>query len=219
MKYQRLALLLCLFCLAVSACLNGSDDHSELIYAMISQENCQPPCFFGQSLSGLSQEEILRILETSNIMQDVQIDTEYDRYISWSWSEDMVNLLTDKDLKLTQDENHNFVLFEDNRLFAIELSFAIYLEDLLDIVGEPVEMFAGPYSSAKAGLVFVYDSSPVGHFHSWFSCSDPSISADMVVHSYYYDTRFTSDIYSTEETIVEWQGLDGPVPIYVFAGP
>jgi hypothetical protein len=145
-------------------------------------DNCEPPCLFDVPLGDASVEQLDHLLRTSWMAANIvhQTDSRQDRHILWQWQPSILRPVEG----WSPSRSVNSLSFRDGRLNAMQIHFAIPLEAIIAVIGEP--QFAVPVSRDQAGRMYLglkFEAMP-GRFLTQTNCNHPQLMPNTPVVLY-----------------------------------
>lgn len=194
---------------------NGPEDIDQsgaiLIKEMITADNCESLCFFGNSLAEKTYEQTRKLLETHPLTQDATFDFQEDN-IDWTWSETATLLLTSgrhDHLNPYLNMDLNVIIFSrelDGKVSSVTVALRSPLYEIIEVFGDNFLVYPlGAVRNIHAYGI-VYDDLP-GVFEVHLDCNQPELTSHTDIVRYYYS--YTPDLRATG-TI--WEGYGTQLP-------
>lgn len=181
------------------------------------------PCFLGQPIKDMSQNEVYGIITTSSISEWTIFTDGGPNAIEWLWSSDIgsvVGFYLHPDALKRDDYNvlgdfTSGIGFHEGSASSVWFSFATEFKVLVDLYGEPE--FVVPLTYTRWGTMRfkVFFRNVDGYFVASTDCMEPHLVADTEVIGY------TSTIYPLYHPydVIMWKGYTDKLPDCTYFQP
>ena len=176
------------------------------------------PCLFGQSLRGMSYDQVQRIISNSNMRDSLFLVDAPRGTIRWIWAPEIAltlgvdvysEILTEDVYSfISEFSSFNNVSFRDGMADGVWLHFETELSTLVQTYGEP--LLIAPWSYTRFGDMTFHIIFPdvEGYFTAITRCDSPELVAS---------TRIIGHSSTVEEPYIsgealEWQGYTDALP-------
>ncbi len=220
--FRNFVMVALIFLFSTSFLLQAEEDEdigAILQDSLIISDTCtDSPCLFGQSLQGMSYNQVHQLISVSDMRDNLVLIDSPMGTIYWLWSSEIAPVLGVPAYSeiLTEDEyNHinefngfNSISFHNGLASSVGLGFETQLSVLVEIYGEPV--MVDPLSYNRFGdLTFqIFFPNIEGYFTAYTQCDNPELVASTRILRY---TSTVDDPFISDE-VVEWQGYTDELP-------